>query len=309
MDFPKISIITPSLNQGEFVGDCIESVWNQEYPDLEHIIVDGGSTDNTIEIIQKYPQIKLFSEPGTGIYQALNRGISQARGEIIGWINCDDIYERNIFSEIGKYFAEDKDLEVVSGGATIFSEGTEGKSRMVKSLLQSDLIKLSFKNITLGISIVNAKFFRKILYQRIGLFNPQYQISADREFLLRLALAGVKGKLAGKIFYHYRSHLKSLTISNTGKFPERASQENLDISERYLVKNDLPAEAVKYLRRWHSRETFNLAIKKLKGNNLRGAMKYAARGLRKNYQWPLIAAFESLSITKNKIFRQFERKR
>lgn len=305
---PKISILTPSLNQGEFIEECIKSVLDQGYPDHEHIIIDGGSTDNTIETIQKYPQIKLISESG-GIYQALNRGIAQASGKIFGWINCDDIYARNVFSEVSGYFTEDVDLDAVSGGATIFSAGTGGPSRTVKTLLRPELIELSFKNITLGTAIINARFFRKEVFQRIGFFEVRDRLSADREFLLRLALAGVKEKLAGRIFYHYRSHSRSLTISNTGKLPERASQENLEIAERYLVKRDLPEEAARYLLRWHSRETFYLAAKKMKRNNLRGAAKDAARGWRKNYRWPLLAAFESLAIAKNKIFGQFDKKR
>jgi glycosyltransferase involved in cell wall biosynthesis len=93
-DFPKISIVTPSFNQAEFLEETIKSVLNQEYPNLEYIIIDGGSTDGSVDIIKKYEDKLYFwcSEPDKGQYDAINKGFTKSSGEIMGWINSDDIY-------------------------------------------------------------------------------------------------------------------------------------------------------------------------------------------------------------------------
>src|SRR5579863_3042816 len=90
--FPKISIITPTLNQGGYIEESILSVIGQKYPNLEYIIVDGGSTDNTLETIKKYEQYITYwvSQKDNGMYEALNHGFKKATGEIMGWLNSDD---------------------------------------------------------------------------------------------------------------------------------------------------------------------------------------------------------------------------
>jgi glycosyltransferase involved in cell wall biosynthesis len=93
--WPTISIVTPSLNQGQFIEECIKSVKNQTYKNIEHIIVDGGSTDNTIDILKKYEgtyNMVWISEPDTGMYDAINKGFKLSKGEIMAWINADDMY-------------------------------------------------------------------------------------------------------------------------------------------------------------------------------------------------------------------------
>src|SRR5258708_17772127 len=88
----KISIITPSYNQGRFIEDAIQAVLAQDYPDFEHIIVDNCSSDNTLEILRKYPHLKWVSEPDEGQSDALNKGFGLSGGEVLGWLNCDDFY-------------------------------------------------------------------------------------------------------------------------------------------------------------------------------------------------------------------------
>ncbi len=92
---PLVSIVTPSLNQGGFIEDCIRSVKNQSYKNIEHIIVDGGSTDATINILKKYEgtyNMIWLSEPDNGMYDAINKGFKLSKGEIMAWINADDMY-------------------------------------------------------------------------------------------------------------------------------------------------------------------------------------------------------------------------
>ena len=100
----KISIITPSFNQGSFIEDAIKSVINQGDVVSEHIIIDGGSSDNTLEVLKKYPNIYWISEKDRGQTHALNKALDKTTGDIIGWLNADDYYENNIFKKIINFF-------------------------------------------------------------------------------------------------------------------------------------------------------------------------------------------------------------
>lgn len=114
----KISIITPSYNQGNFIEETILSVQNQNYPNVEHIIVDGGSTDNTVSILKKYPHVRWVSEKDAGQSNAINKGFAMATGDIIAWINSDDYYEKNVFGLIAEYFIQHPDCMVLYGDMT-----------------------------------------------------------------------------------------------------------------------------------------------------------------------------------------------
>ena len=101
MNNKKISIVSPSFNQGQYIEEAIQSVLNQGYENFEHIIIDACSTDNTLEILKKYSHLKWISEPDEGQSDALNKGFKLATGDIIGWLNVDDIYLSNTFKDVG----------------------------------------------------------------------------------------------------------------------------------------------------------------------------------------------------------------
>ena len=117
----KISILTPSYNQGEYLEQNILSVLNQNYDDFEHIIIDGGSTDDTISVLKKYPHLKWVSEKDEGQADALNKGLRIASGDYVGWLNSDDYYEPNIFQTVVKYF-ENFDADWVIGNSTYYQQ-------------------------------------------------------------------------------------------------------------------------------------------------------------------------------------------
>ena len=109
-EYPLISIITPSFNQGKFIEQTILSVLNQHYPNFEHIIIDGGSTDGSIEILKKYPHLIWKSEKDRGQSEALNKGFEVAKGEIIGWLNSDDVYLDDTLFKVTGYL-KDKNID------------------------------------------------------------------------------------------------------------------------------------------------------------------------------------------------------
>ena len=111
----KISIITPSLNQGNYIKDCIESVINQNYNNFEHIIIDGDSDDNTFEVINNYNHLRVVREKDSGPASAINKGFKLASGEIVAWLNADDYYDSNVLQKINSVFEENPKVEFVYG--------------------------------------------------------------------------------------------------------------------------------------------------------------------------------------------------
>lgn len=120
--WPKISIVTPSFNQGQFLEETLLSVLNQDYPNLEYLIIDGGSTDNSVEIIKRYAEqhadqlVYWVSEPDRGQSHALNKGFQEVMGDIVGWINSDDVYySSDVFRQIAIWFQEHPEFDACCG--------------------------------------------------------------------------------------------------------------------------------------------------------------------------------------------------
>jgi glycosyltransferase involved in cell wall biosynthesis len=115
MEKLKISVITPSLNQGKYIEECILSVLNQGYDNFDHIIIDGGSTDNTLTVLRKYKHLIWVSEPDEGQSDAINKGFKMASGEIIGWLNADDRYLPGTFHSVAEYMSRWPDVDLIYG--------------------------------------------------------------------------------------------------------------------------------------------------------------------------------------------------
>lgn len=111
----KISVITPSYNSEKYIEDCIKSVLDQNYLNFEHLIIDGLSTDSTIDIVKRYDHVKYISEPDDGLSDALNKGVNLATGDIICWLNSDDYYEKNIFPKVNQIFYDNQDYSWLIG--------------------------------------------------------------------------------------------------------------------------------------------------------------------------------------------------
>jgi glycosyltransferase involved in cell wall biosynthesis len=206
----RLSIITPCLNRVNSIEYSVQSVLKQGYSDVEHIIIDGGSTDGTLEILARYPHIKVLSERDKGMYDALNKGLNIASGEMIGFLNTDDLYADNVFQPVMEYF-HDKNIDAISGKAQIFKEEKDGTSQTILELSPPQPDKLVEAAIT-GSTIFNAWFYRRSIIHQVGGFDAQYKISGDADLILRLALMGLNYLTLDSVHYLYRQHEDSLTF-------------------------------------------------------------------------------------------------
>ncbi len=123
MDSPaKISIVTPSLNQGSSIEETILSVLAREDPDFEHIVIDGVSTDNTLQVLERFPHLRWVSEEDEGQTDAINKGLELSTGEIVAYLNSDDLYRPGAFATVRRAFEENESLDVVVGDCDIIND-------------------------------------------------------------------------------------------------------------------------------------------------------------------------------------------
>ena len=283
MHTKKISIITPSLNRVDMLEGVIQNVAMQQYPDFEHIVIDGGSTDGTQDMVKKYPHVRFECGSDQGMYDALNKGLDLATGEIIGFLNTDDYYAENIFLDVASKF-DDESIMAVAGCATVFYEPARGKMEIVGrySPKEKTLLECS----TIGSNYFNAWFFRDTLFKKIGGFDANYRIAGDKDFMLRLALNNLRYTTIDKLVYRYRQHPGSLTFHDTDQRREQSAREQLIMTAHYLNNEKLSDLERKLLIELRTRQTVDMAARSLRVWNFRKSVYYFTEGLKYDLLWP-----------------------
>lgn len=192
----KVTIITVCYNSAKTIEKTIQSVIAQGYDDLEYIIIDGGSQDGTLDIIRRYETnvTLLVSEPDYGIYDAMNKGIMHASGDIIGIINSDDWYETGTVAKTVKYF-ENNDVDVTYGRISVVDSNGE-----IRNTKEQDLITIWFQMAVPHPSV----FIKRDIYVKYGFFDTTYKIVADYELILRLYSKGVKFGYINDVLAYFR---------------------------------------------------------------------------------------------------------
>jgi glycosyltransferase involved in cell wall biosynthesis len=179
----KVSIITAAYNSAATIRDTLESVRSQDYKNIEHILVDGKSKDETVSIIKSFPHVaKCVSEKDKGLYDAINKGITIATGDVIGILNSDDFFpDTKVISKIAATFKE-KQVDAVYGNVAFVKPGNLGK---VVRLYSSK--KFTPRKFAYGYMPAHPSFYvKKEVYDKLGLYKVDYKIAADYELLMRL---------------------------------------------------------------------------------------------------------------------------
>lgn len=218
----KISIITACYNNVNTIRDSIESVLQQTYPGIEYIIIDGQSTDGTIDIIRSFDNqiTKFISEPDDGMYDAINKGIKLATGEIVGILNSDDFFfDKNVINDVVESF-RDPETDAVYGDAIFVKPSNTDKVIRYYSSKNFSPNKFSF-----GYMPAHTSFYaKKALFEKLGYYKTDYQISADFELLVRFLYVN-------RIQYKYIE--KPLVIMRTGGISNR------NILSRVTLNNEI----------------------------------------------------------------------
>jgi GT2 family glycosyltransferase len=191
LPLPPITVVTPCLNAAATLPETLTSVRSQGYPHIEHVVVDGGSTDGTLDLLREAGDVRFVSEPDRGLSHALNKGIAMARGEVIGWLNADDIYLPGALAAVGQAFAREPDAEWATGPCRIIdSDGREirGPIARYKDFL---LRHYSYRALlTQNFVAAPSTFVRAEAFRRVGGFDERFRYSMDYDVWLALGRAG-----------------------------------------------------------------------------------------------------------------------
>jgi glycosyltransferase involved in cell wall biosynthesis len=258
--WPKISIVTPSFNQGKFIEATIRSVLAQNYPNLEYIIIDGGSTDETINIIKKY-ELRIsywISEPDNGQSHAINKGLAKCTGEIFNWLNSDDWLEPLALFEIADRFRKKPSLKVISGFENHISPQGEVSLQKGTTIQESLLQTIELCHITQP-----STFFRLDALRGVGAISEDLNYLMDGEMWIRfLMLHGQKDFLKiHKTLVNFRLHDHSKTSMHLyGKFLYERNSIVIDLQRYVGVPDQIidfwmsniyrSTEVMKLNRRW-----------------------------------------------------------
>ena len=280
---PLLTVITVCLNRADTIAVALESVLRQQATedarqqatedarqqatdvadqhagDIEHLVIDGVSTDGTMAVIERYSHVRVVSEPDKGLYDAMNKGLRLARGRYVLLLNSDDALAPGIIAAARPHMLAGTDA-ICFG--TDFRRGIgDGRSEVIESITAPDAIVLSPATATLGSPLLNAKILRRDFLASVGEFDQRYRLASDVDFLLRVALAGPSIAVLPIVGHHYLEHAGSLTINAGDSGGRRAAEECRAIAAATLQRTDLTPRVRFLLRAWQGGKAHALAVR------------------------------------------------
>ena len=202
MKLPRITVVTPSFNQAQFLERTLLSVLSQGYPDLEYIVLDGGSTDGSVEIVKRYGHRLAFwrSGPDRGQAAALREGFARATGEVLCWINSDDTLAPRALERVGRIFSERPEVDLIYGGLHTIDAHDR---RLFTQWAAIDLNTLVYES---AFTSQPSSFWRRTLYEKAGAVDESYRFAMDYDLLIRMLLAGSRPLKIRPVLANYRIH-------------------------------------------------------------------------------------------------------
>jgi glycosyltransferase involved in cell wall biosynthesis len=212
--YPRISVVTPSFNQGAYLGETLASIASQHYPDLELIVMDGGSDDDSVEVIKAFSGTVTYweSQPDSGQSHAINKGFSRATGDIVCWLNSDDVFLPGCLNAVAAAFNTHPEWEWISAPSLKFGDGLHEIGGLYE--LPRDRVEwLRFCPLAQP-----STFWRRSLYDRVGGLDESFHFALDYEYWVRFVFEGAKVHFIDRPLSAYRLHDVSKTVSSQEKF-------------------------------------------------------------------------------------------
>lgn len=277
-DFPSLSIVTPTLNQARFIRGTLDSVLGQRYPNLEYLVVDGGSSDGTQEILASYEdRIRWYVEQGVNQSRAINIGWRETSGKVIAWINSDDYYQPGVFQAVGEYFKQHPDVDMLYGDCDYV--GIDGEFLRPYPTREYDFLKLLGD--TENFIPQPAVFLRRSVLDRTGYLDESLDYVQDFDFWLRVGLGHQVAYVPQK-FASLRLHPAAKSVASLSSFAD----ELVSVYSKFFSDDQLPKE-VRDLKKDAMANIYNRAADcAFWGKDYPSARRYAKTS-RSYRTWPL----------------------
>lgn len=269
-----LTLITATLNAGRYIEQAFRSV--PRTASIQHVVVDGGSTDDTLTICAKFPSVETAVVTGCSIYEAWNIGIERAHGDYVMFLNADDELAEGAAETVAARFIADPAADIVAGRALMVDRAAPDVAPRVLVAVPGG--KLDVAELALGVPAINAMAFRRSLFARQGRFETAYRIAGDRAFLLRLALHAPATKVAtaDAELYRYYAHSGSLTLQRGLEQRLRIARDHLALSKDLLGTRPA-AQAARVLRHWRRREAAVATLRCAAAGRPMAALRFAAQ--------------------------------
>ncbi|HOQ68999.1 MAG TPA: glycosyltransferase family 2 protein [Anaerolineaceae bacterium] len=281
MNLPTVSIVTPCYNAARFIRETIESVRGQPYPHLEHIVIDGGSTDGTLDILKAYPHLRWVSAPDRGQSHALNKGFAMARGELIGWLNADDTYAPGAVSTAVDYLLQHPEAGMVCSDMWIVGEN--GKPLRLARGKPFDLVELLNENYVRQATV----FIRRQLLNEVGGVNESLHYCMDRALWLRVGVHHQVAYLPGVVSANFRFYWGSKTSLYTPGFVAEWLGVLTDALDNPLYQPIPRAEVLKAIEKYQVRHQVALMRQAARQKDPRSTWRACAALLSRHWRYLL----------------------
>lgn len=310
---PKLSIIMPVLNCEKTIEKALSSVINQRYDNLELIVLDGGSSDKTVEIIKHFEQYIAYwhSQYDGSPSVAVNFGIEKATGDHIALLMADDWYEPDTLKKVSEAILKHPDADMITCGGRIVSFDHSKQSHVTLQYFDTKKsLYLSFYNICFAASAICCRFIKKSFYNQIGSYilydqEGRHIYSNDKEFLLRAVIYHAKDIFIHYLGHNYLSHSGSSTFSHNKNMDMRLCKEHMYIAEMYLAKNNLLRNQRLLLNYWYNDQSARLVLYHLLRRDFQSAAVIVKQGIKKYpFIWPILFAYTAAKILIKRVFRK-----
>lgn len=249
MAWPSLSVITPSYNQAEFLPRTIESVVGQDYPELEYLVMDGASSDGSVAILERYAaagKLRFVSQKDGGQSAAVNEGFRRTSGEIVGWVNSDDLFAPGALRAVGSYFAEHPEVEWLFGRCPIIDRNDRPFKSWITRYKEFWLRHYSYRWLLVENFLSQpAVFFRRRLLDRVGALDPDLHLAMDYHLWLRMAQVAEPAFLDRELAYFRSSGDNKMSLQWRKSF-----REDLEAAARIARADERAWIALHRLNGW-----------------------------------------------------------
>jgi glycosyltransferase involved in cell wall biosynthesis len=286
--FPLISVVVFVLNAAKTIERTLSSVTSSDQPSVELLVLDGGSTDGTVDTIRRHESKVAFwrsHRDGSAII-AINEGVRRATGDIICLLPADDWVEPGALDLVAREFAADPELEVLSCGVRFVHHEADERLVVDAEFLDPGVLAFTISNMVRGV-FSGGRFIRRRMYQRVGEFDANYYMSNDLDFLIRVCLTRPRAKVLPRLVYTYRKHPESRTLARDPEMDMALMRGNIRVAADHLTRSPLRPDERRDLRGFHGRCCARLAWMSMARGKPIEAVAVLRQAVAENYLWPV----------------------